>query len=414
MDITEKSVVTCVEWFHGYGGNAIGLKRAIPGLRSVAVCEREAFVVANMVSKMEAGLMDPVPVWSDVTTFPIEPFKDRVGLFIASYPCQPFSHAGKRDGHNDERHLWPSCRRFICGAHPSMVFLENVEGHVTLGLSTVLADLEEDGYTAAWGIFSAAEVGAPHQRKRVFILAYDRLQRQEKPELKTAGAFKCGEELAIRDSIRHTHREPSLLSTETGVNAQRDPATSGGEIREDVAHHHHQRLQGLRERGGQTGREDADGHFGGDSQVWPSRPGERQYAWEPPRVSRGGVGHRNSKGQRDTEGEGLRGEEGKPTRHIMQSVDVGRGLCQTQPPMGGNADGSAPRLDFPRCTGLSDTELEEIYGWMVKGTNRTDELRMCGNGVVPQTAERAFRVLYEELSRPAGTNNTILGDNNAL
>lgn len=54
-------------------------------------------------------------------------------------------------------------------------------------------------------------------------------------------------------------------------------------------------------------------------------------------------------------------------------------------------------MDFPRCTGLSDTELEEIYGWMERGTNRTDELRACGNGVVPATAERAFRVLYAEL-----------------
>jgi hypothetical protein len=49
-------------------------------------------------------------------------------------------------------------------------FFENVEGHISLGLSTVISDLEEDGYRATWGIFSAREVGAPHQRKRVYIL----------------------------------------------------------------------------------------------------------------------------------------------------------------------------------------------------------------------------------------------------
>jgi len=65
--------------------------------------------------------------------------------------------------------------------------------------------------------------------------------------------------------------------------------------------------------------------------------------------------------------------------------------------LGRNADGITPGLDLPRHTGLSDTELAEIYSWMGKGTNRTDELRMCGNGVVPQTAERAFTVLAEEL-----------------
>ncbi len=198
MDITEKSVVTCVEWFHGYGGNALGLKRAIPGLQSIAVCERDSFVVANMVSKMEKGLLDAVPIWTDVTDFPCEPFGyQQLDFFAASYPCQGFSHAGKRQGVNDHRHLWPYCRKFIQRVRPGWVWLENVEGHVSLGLSTVLADLEEDGYESAWGIFSASEVGAPHQRKRVFILAYDRLQRQTVNELKTTGIVECGKELAL-------------------------------------------------------------------------------------------------------------------------------------------------------------------------------------------------------------------------
>ena len=63
--------------------------------------------------------------------------------------------------------------------------------------------------------------------------------------------------------------------------------------------------------------------------------------------------------------------------------------------------GPPPGLDLARCTGLSDSELavvHEIEEWMVRGCNRTDELRMCGNGVVPATAERAFRVLSAELA----------------
>ncbi len=343
VDITKKSVVNCVEWFHGYGGNALGLKRVIPGLRSVAVCERDAFVVANMVSKMEKGLLDAIPIWTDCKDFPVEPFRDRVDLFIASYPCQGFSHAGKRLGASDERHLWPSCRNFIRGAKPRFVWLENVEGHVSLGLSTVLADLEEDGYTAAWGIFSASEVGAPHQRKRVFVLAYD----------------KTAEPLRSWDS-------------RTGGSGPSDGS-------EDVAYQLGPRLQG--HAGDGTGRDgqkreiqeqdrpvSPDGICG---RAWPSRPGANQYGWEPPRV-----------------------------------VDDTNGKIESQ--VGGNADGPADGLDFPGCTGLSNTELEEIYGWMVKGTNRTDELQMCGNGVVPQTAERAFRVLYAELLGSSGTDNIIL------
>jgi len=54
---------------------------------------------------------------------------------------------------------------------PEWAFLENVSGHVTLGLESVLRELWRMGYTPAAGLFSAAEVGAPHQRLRIFILA---------------------------------------------------------------------------------------------------------------------------------------------------------------------------------------------------------------------------------------------------
>lgn len=402
MDITKKSVVTTVEWFHGYGGNALGLRRAIPGLRSVAVCERDAFVVANMVSKMEKGLLDAVPIWTDVTDFPTEPFgRGALDLFIASYPCQGFSHAGKRLGVEDHRHLWPYCRKFIGAVRPRYVWLENVEGHVTLGLSTVLADLEDDGYQAAWGIFSASEVGAPHQRKRVFILAYDRLQRQALDEQQTAGVVKCSteNELALRHGIGCPHRKSEEQSAERGVDAQRDFSTSGGE---DVAHQQQQGLQGYtgdvngegREPGGAAGPVTEGGVSIGETR-WPSRPGERQYVWEPPRVV---VGNSRNERSGGAEGYGSGGEEGQSKGHPAESVGSAPQRSQTQPPMGGNADGLAAGMDFPRCPGLSDTELAEIHEWMVKGTNRTDELRMCGNGVVPQTAERAFRVLYRELT----------------
>lgn len=370
VDITKKSIVTSVEWFHGYGGNALGLGRSIPGLRSVAVCERDAFVVANMVSKMEKGLLDAVPIWTDVTDFPTEPFGyQQLDLFVASYPCQGFSHAGKRLGVDDHRHLWPYCRKFIRAVRPGFVWLENVEGHVSLGLSTVLADLEEDGYTAAWGIFSASEVGAPHQRKRVFILAYDK-------------------------NARASEDKRGIWPEACGV-----------------------------VRGKETVKE----------LFWPSRPGASQYGWEPPRVvgnaglQRQEVGQVQAAGVEQSDESGnlgnadKRGLESASPEGGHRTEDALRGngekgktggdiVGQTQPPLGGNADGPANGLDFPGRTGLSDTELAEIREWMVKGTNRTDELRMCGNGVVPQTAERAFRVLHAELCRDRKTERELIGD----
>jgi hypothetical protein len=68
-----------------------------------------------------------------------------------------------------------------------------------------------------------------------------------------------------------------------------------------------------------------------------------------------------------------------------------------EPEMGRDIDGTTYGMDISELSGLSNSELAEIREWMVKGDNRTDELRSCGNGVVAATAERAFRVLMEEL-----------------
>jgi hypothetical protein len=90
-------------------------------------------------------------------------FADLVDFFIASYPCQGFSAAGQRKGQNDPRFLWPWVIRAVAVIQPRWVFFENVEGHVSLGLNTVISDLEAAGYRVAEGIFSAAECGAPQR-----------------------------------------------------------------------------------------------------------------------------------------------------------------------------------------------------------------------------------------------------------
>ncbi len=156
--------ITHVGLCAGYGGIELGLKRVLPALRSVALCEIESFAIANLVAKMEAGLMDAAPVWTDLKTFPWESFRDRVDILTGGYPCQPFSAAGKRAGKDDPRHLWPWIADGIAAMRPRVCFFENVEGHISLGLSSVISDLEEMGYKVSWGIFSAAECGAVHQR----------------------------------------------------------------------------------------------------------------------------------------------------------------------------------------------------------------------------------------------------------
>ena len=161
----------------GYGGIERGLSLAGYQHRTVAVLEIEAYAIANLLAKMETGQMVPAPLWTDLKTLPVDCFRDRIDVLTGGYPCQPFSAAGLRKGTEDPRHLWPFIKRHIETIRPLCCFFENVEGHISLGLREVIADLESLGYQTTWGIFSAAEVGAPHQRKRVYILAHANFQR---------------------------------------------------------------------------------------------------------------------------------------------------------------------------------------------------------------------------------------------
>ena len=155
----------------GNGGLSLGLRLACPEARTVCVVEREAFAAADLVRKMQAGRLDQSPVWSDLLTFDARPWRGTVDIVTAGFPCQPFSAAGKRLGVEDGRWLWPDIARIVEECQPSLVFLENVPGLVRRGLANVLRGLARLGFNAEWDLFSAAELGAPHIRKRVFVLA---------------------------------------------------------------------------------------------------------------------------------------------------------------------------------------------------------------------------------------------------
>ncbi|MGW5989522.1 DNA cytosine methyltransferase [Streptomyces anulatus] len=94
-----------------------------------------------------------------------------VDIYCGGYPCQPFSNAGQRKGTDDERHIWPWIADSLRVLRPRIAVFENVGNHLRLGFDTVLADLAALGFDAEWCTVRASEVGAPHQRNRLFILA---------------------------------------------------------------------------------------------------------------------------------------------------------------------------------------------------------------------------------------------------
>ena len=155
----------------GAGGLDLGLAIAIPGYRAVGHVERETYAAATLVARMEDASLDCSPVWDDVASFDGRPWRNAVDIITAGYPCQPFSVAGKRQGTEDPRHLWPHVARIIDEVEPPFVFLENVAHHLRLGFPEVASGLVGMGYRLAAGLFTAAEVGAPHKRERLFILA---------------------------------------------------------------------------------------------------------------------------------------------------------------------------------------------------------------------------------------------------
>ncbi len=158
----------------GIGGLDLGLHAGLRLVgrvpRAVGYVEREAFAVACLGKAIEEGRLDNAPVWcGDLQVMPVD-LLPRVDWICGGYPCQPFSPAGKRQGENDPRHLWPGIRDLVRGLRPAGVLFENVSGHVSMGLFDVLSDLEKIGYRTAWGLYRAEQVGAPHRRERVFIL----------------------------------------------------------------------------------------------------------------------------------------------------------------------------------------------------------------------------------------------------
>lgn len=158
----------------GGGGLDMGLGLAEPGFATACYVEIEPEPRAVLEAAQAAGYFHPAPIWDDIKRFSGIPWRGIVDTLIAGYPCQPFSQAGQRRGEDDPRHLFPHVARIARELGPGLryIFLENVAGHVTLGGETVLRTLWDMGFTPATGLFSAEEVGAPHERLRWFCVAY--------------------------------------------------------------------------------------------------------------------------------------------------------------------------------------------------------------------------------------------------
>jgi len=153
-----------LDLFSGIGGFALAARMA-GGFETVAFCEIDKYC-----QRVLRKNFPNVPIHDNVKTLNGNEYGP-IDIITGGYPCQPFSLAGKRSGANDDRHLWPEVFRITRSIKPRWLLLENVIGHITLGLDDVLSDLDSIGYTAQPFVIPACAVDTKHRRDRVWIVA---------------------------------------------------------------------------------------------------------------------------------------------------------------------------------------------------------------------------------------------------
>lgn len=230
--------------FSGIGGLELGLEWAGVGT-TVWQVEQDAFCLSVLARHWPNALR-----FNDVrdvgaNNLPI------VDVICGGFPCQDISYAGKGLGlHGQRSGLWHEFARIIGEMGPRFVVVENVTALKTRGLDHILGTLASLGYDAEWRSIRASDVGAPHRRERIFILAYtngggrwtnwkldtgDRLGKRNQDQGNAPEASHAG---SLADS--------DLRSTES-VESGLDRAVDGFPVWVDK---------------------------------WPSRPGQAQKDWE--------------------------------------------------------------------------------------------------------------------------------------
>ena len=156
--------------FAGAGGGILG--GHLLGWRTVCAVEWEQYPASVLCARQNDGLLPPFPIWDDVQTFKGEPWRGIVDVVSGGFPCTDISAAGKGAGIDGEASgMWREMARIIHEVRPRYVFVENSPMLTSRGLGRVLGDLAAMGFDARWGVLGAADVGAPHQRDRIWIVA---------------------------------------------------------------------------------------------------------------------------------------------------------------------------------------------------------------------------------------------------
>jgi DNA (cytosine-5)-methyltransferase 1 len=162
--------LSCIDYFAGIGAWKLAIA-IVSELSGYQVFSTFQFVeILPEAQKVLRSHYPLIPIHSDIQTY--TPPKN-IDVYFISHPCTGTSNAGKREGlAHPESSLWFEALRCIVIGKPKFVVIENPEGFIHNGLRACLGGLAMAEYSTEIEIISASEFGAPHTRKRVFIVAH--------------------------------------------------------------------------------------------------------------------------------------------------------------------------------------------------------------------------------------------------
>jgi DNA (cytosine-5)-methyltransferase 1 len=300
-------------------------------------------------NKVLAKHWPEVTRYGDIRTAQFDEFA-RVDGIVGGFPCQPFSVAGRNRGEDDERNMWPEVIRAIRALQPGFAFLENVPGLLNHGyFGRILGDLAEAGYDAEWTTLRASDIGAPHRRERLFILAY-----------------------AQHDG--HCNSGAKIQPDEARVDALSDVAAHG---RNDVAD------------AGHPGQPRRISDEGGSEGLPRSQPSSQSSAMADTKSIR-------EREQDDAQRAESRGNSRLPPGRIQWHLD-------RFPPPPNDRDGWARLLsEMPEAQPAICRDAARLSDRM---DNRAKRLKALGNAVVWPQAALAFQELNRRIINGGGTDH---------
>ena len=271
--------ITIGSLFSGIGGLELGLECALRDggfdVETTWQCEADAWCRSILARHWPSAVR-----YDDVRG--VGPDAPRVDVLCGGFPCQDVSYAGKGAGLAGERSgLWFEFARIVRELRPRIVVVENVAALASRGLDAVLWSLSEAGYDAVWFDVRASDVGAPHRRERLFIVAWN--------------VADSAREFSERSVCRGSRGREPEAQIGSGGRAMADTSGSGLEGQRRLycdGRGRGSRQTRARGDGGTfsvVGR-DVDGLPGRldlSSHVWPVGPDEAQPEGEPPRVAKG-------------------------------------------------------------------------------------------------------------------------------